>query len=241
MREIRGLTRDIVTKVKGFGEKPIEGEFATLDVKCPKCSEGPFKEDYRTYTCANCALRIWKSMAGREFEPEEVRALLTDLRVGPLNGFVSKMGRQFSAVVTLDPKNDFKPTFEFESDLAARAEEQADLSQLTPIAPCPVCKKGSVFELEKTYACENALHPSPGKDCDLRIGKVILQKQIPPEQMRKLLVEGRTDLLNGFISKKGKARAFSAHLTLNNKGKIGWEFPPRAEKRGGKPPAAKAA
>ncbi len=27
MQEIRGLTREIVDKVKGFGEKPIEGEF----------------------------------------------------------------------------------------------------------------------------------------------------------------------------------------------------------------------
>src|SRR5208282_5761655 len=56
MLQIRGLTREIVEKVKGFGEKPIEGEFVTLEITCPQCGGGPFKEDYRTYTCAGCGL-----------------------------------------------------------------------------------------------------------------------------------------------------------------------------------------
>jgi DNA topoisomerase III len=39
--------------------------------------------------------------------------------------------------------------------------------------------------------------------------------------MRKMLSEGKSDLLKRFISKKG--RPFDAILTLR-KGKIGWEF-----------------
>lgn len=45
----------------------------------------------------------------------------------------------------------------------------------------------------------------------------------------------------GFVFKKGKARPFSAFLTLNPKGKIGWEFPPREAKGKGKPAARKQA
>jgi len=240
MHQIRGLTREIVEKVKGFGENPIEGQFTTLDIACPQCGGGPYKEDYRTYTCASCGLRVWKSMAGREFEPEEVRQLLTTGRVGPLDGFRSKMGRAFSAIVKLGPEN--KPEFEFENaNGSSAADEAVDLAILTPLAPCPVCKAGSVYELEKAYACENNLRSQPGKKhCELRIGKVILQKGISTDQMRKLLTEGKTGLIAGFVSKKGKARPFSAFLTLDAKGKIGWEFPPR-ESKAKKPAPVKAA
>jgi DNA topoisomerase-3 len=234
MQQIRGLTREIVEKVKGFGEKPIEGEFITLDIQCPQCGGGPIKEDYRTYTCASCGLRVWKSMAGREFEPEEVKQLLTQGRVGPLDGFRSKMGRAFSAVVKLGKEG--KPEFEFENGNGAggAADEAVDLTALTPVAPCPVCRAGQVYELEKAYVCENHLKSQSGKTCELRIGKVILQKAISTDQMSKLLTEGKTGLIAGFVSKKGKARPFSAFLTLNPKGKIGWEFPPRENKPGRK-------
>ena len=199
MEQIRGLTREIVEKVKGFGEKPIEGEFITLDIACPQCGGGPIKEDYRTYTCASCGLRVWKSMAGREFEPDEVKQLLTEGRVGPLDGFRSKMGRAFSAIVKLGAEH--KPEFEFENDNGAggRADEAVDLTTLTAIAPCPVCQAGQVYELEKAYACENNLRGQPGKTCEMRIGKVILQKAISPDQMRKLLTEGKTGLIAGFV------------------------------------------
>jgi len=44
-----------------------------------------------------------------------------------------------------------------------------------------------------------------------------------------MLTAGKSDLLEGFISKRNK-RPFAAHLTLdltNKTGKLGFEFPPR--------------
>ena len=67
------------------------------------------------------------------------------------------------------------------------------------------------------------------------MGKKILQRDIPREQVSKLLANGKTDLLPRFISKKGKP--FSAFLVLGNKGKVEFEF----EKREKKPPAKKPA
>lgn len=231
MRQIRELTSDIVAKVKGFGEKPIEGEFVTLEVKCPKCGGGPFKEDYRTYTCANCGLRIWKSMAGREFEPDEVRALLTEGRVGPLHGFVSKMGRPFIASVKLGAES--KPEFEF-ADRDGAEGQTIDPAVHAAIGLCPVCRKGKVYALDNSYACEFAV--ATPKTCTFRVGKVILQKEIPKEQVQKLITTGKTDLLPKFISKKG--RPFSAHLKLD-KGKVGFEFAEKVPKAK-KAPARKA-
>ena len=60
--------------------------------------------------------------------------------------------------------------------------------------------------------------------------KVILQREIPPDQVVKMLETGRTDLLPRFISKKG--RPFSAYLKLDKLGKVGFEFEPRAPREG---------
>ena len=83
------------------------------------------------------------------------------------------------------------------------------------------------------YVCENAVGPK--KSCDFRSGRLILQQPIEREQMKKLLETGRTALLTGFVSKKG--RKFKAFLVKQPDGRIGFEFQPRAPKE--KPPAEK--
>src|SRR6185436_2456693 len=92
--------------------KTVEGKFKDLDVRCPKCGGGPFKESFKAYECANpeCKLIIWKSMSGRE--REEVAKLLTEKRVGTLEGFRSKLGRAFNAVIMLDTE-EWKQKFDF--------------------------------------------------------------------------------------------------------------------------------
>ena len=64
------------------------------------------------------------------------------------------------------------------------------------------------------------------------MSRTILQREIPPEQVVKLLTEGKTDLLNKFVSKKG--RPFSAYLKLEKTGKVTFEFEPRANDGKGK-------
>ena len=70
MEQIRGLTTDIVSKVRGGMGTVVEGHFHDLEVPCPKCGSERFKESFKAYECANpeCKLLIWKSMAGRELE-----------------------------------------------------------------------------------------------------------------------------------------------------------------------------
>jgi len=220
MTQIRDFTREIVDKAKNFEGDSVSGNFEVLEVKCPRCGNGPFDEDYRTFKCRSCELIIWKTMAGRLFDRAEVEALLTQKRVGPLEGFRSKMGRKFNAPVKLG--EDFKQQFDF-GENGSGGPLAIDTTKHQAIGPCPVCHKGQVYELENAYACENAL--ANPKTCTFRVSKVILQREIPREQVQKLMTAGKTDLLPKFISKKG--RPFSAHLKLDN-GKIGFEF---AEKK----------
>jgi hypothetical protein len=120
------------------------------------------------------------------------------------------------------------------------AREKIDPATHEALGPCPACHKGQVYVLDRAYACENAV-ASP-KTCTFRIGKIILQREIPREQVQKLITTGKTDLLHKFISKKG--RPFSAYLKLEND-KVGFEFAPRAAKAkkstAKKPPASEPA
>jgi DNA topoisomerase-3 len=85
-----------------------------------------------------------------------------------------------------------------------------------------------------SYVCEKSVGTS--RSCDFRSGKIILQRQIEVDQMRKLLSTGRTDLLHRFISKKG--RPFSAFLVKGPDGKVGFEFAPRGKSSEGTPSGA---
>jgi DNA topoisomerase-3 len=225
MAGIKDFTREIVEKAKNFEGDSVGGNFEVLEVKCPRCGGGPFDEDYRTFKCRSCELIVWKTMAGRLFDRSEIETLLRDGRVGPLEGFRSKMGRKFNAPVKLG--EDFKQQFDFGENGSGGALA-IDKARHEAIGLCPVCHKGQVYDLENAFACENAL--ATPKTCTFRVSKMILQREIPREQVVKLMTVGKTDLLPRFISKKG--RPFSAHLKLEN-GKIGFQFAekkPRAKK-----------
>jgi DNA topoisomerase-3 len=86
-----------------------------------------------------------------------------------------------------------------------------------------------VFEQPMAYLCEKSV--GPNKSCDFRSGKVILQQEIAPEQMRKLLDDGRTDILRGFVSNRTR-RKFAAFLVRKPDGGVGFEFEPRAPRAG---------
>jgi DNA topoisomerase-3 len=223
MKEIKEFTREIVEKAKHFEGDSVGGNFAPLDVKCPKCGGGPFEEDYRTFKCKSCGLIVWKTMAGRLFDRAEMETLLREGRVGPLEGFRSKMGRKFNANVKLGEEG--KQQFDF-GENGNGEQEKIDPARHEALGLCPICLKGQIYVVDRAYACENAI-ASP-KTCTFRVSKMILQREIPKEQAQKLIATGKTDLLPKFISKKG--RPFSAHLKLEN-GKIGFEFAPRAPRK----------
>jgi len=234
MRGIADMTRHVVERAKSYEHDTVPGDFGTLTARCPKCG-GEVHERYKNFLCANegCGWSLFKVILGRQFEIAEVEELLAKGKVGPLQGFRSKQGRPFNALMKLGGPPEFKAEFDFGNgqggspgDGEGRPPEAApDFTGQTPLGKCPKCGS-AVFDAGMNYVCEKAV--GPGKSCTFKTGKVILQQAIAPEQLGKLLAAGKTDLLKDFVSNK-TGRKFEAFLVLKD-GDVKFEFAPRQKR-----------
>ncbi len=253
MADIASMTERMVKKAKEYDRDTIPGDYATLQAPCPTCG-GVVKENYRRYTCtgadgtsAGCGFSFGKSPAGRTFELAEVEQFLRDHRIGPLDGFRSKAGWPFTAEMALkfdEEAKTHKLEFDFGDDKAEETGELVDFGAQESLGVCPKCG-AAVYEHGKNYVCGKSV-PTLAQatpSCDFKTGQVILQQPIERAQMHKLLGEGKTDLLDKFVSMRTR-RAFKAHLVWDAEaGKVNFEFapskfPPRKPAAGS---AAKAA
>ena len=231
MTDIAAMTRQIVERARNYESDTVPGDYATLQTPCPNCG-AVVKENYKRFACTQCDFSITKIPGGRQFELPEVETLLKEKVIGPLSGFRSKMGRPFSAILKITDEH--KLEFDFgqgnEDDENA---EPIDFSDQTTLGACPKCGN-RVFAHGMSYVCEKSV--GPDKSCDFRSGREILQQPIEPDQMRRLLTDGRTELLTGFVSSRTR-RKFKAFLVRQPDGKVSFEFdnskvrPPKAAGR----------
>ncbi len=231
MGHITGKTREMVDRIK-HGELPDEA-FSVLKTPCPRCG-GQIREGYKKFECQGCDYKLWKVVASRQWAPEEMDELLSKGQIGPVQGFRSKMGRAFAAIIKLNA--DKMPEFDFGQTDAEGEGEAVDFSGQETLGACPKCQ-ANVYEHGMSYVCEKSV--GPGRSCDFRSGKIILQQEIGRGEMQKLLQEGKTSLLKGFVSSRTR-RKFSAFLVRGADGKVGFEFEARAPKAPAKGKAVKA-
>ncbi len=244
MQEIAQITQRIVKRAKEYDSDTIPGDYADLKTPCPHCG-GLVKENYRRFACEKCGFSISKIPGGRAFEYDEAEAFIANKEIGPLQGFRSKMGRPFAAIIKLvaipeDDKDYPNAGFKLEFDFGNSQEddlEEVDFSDQTSLGACPKCSS-AVYEHGMKYLCERSVGPT--KSCDFSTGKVVLQQEISKEQVSKLLGEGKTDLLTNFKSNR-TGRGFKAYLARQPDGKISFEFEAPAKKRAAPKAPAKSA
>ena len=110
LRDIEGYTRKITTELlacdKIFGHK-------ASGCACPKCGTGTMQFYGKVVRCDNpdCALPVFRQIAGRTLTDTEMTDLLANGKTGVLSGFKSKQGKPFSAAVAFDA--DFNTKFVF--------------------------------------------------------------------------------------------------------------------------------
>ena len=253
MHEIAAMTEHIVKKAKEFDRDTIPGDYATLNTPCPKCG-AVVKENYRRYACVGkdgasegCGFSISKIPGGRTFEAAEAEQFIRDKKIGPLDGFRSKAGWPFTAEIALkysEEDQNWKLEFDFGDDKNAESGEIVEFGDSESLGNCHKC--GSpVYEHGSNYVCSKSVptHAQATPSCDFKSGKIILQQPVAREQMTKLLAEGKTDLLDKFVSMRTR-RAFKAFLQWDPEaGKVNFAFEPRTSKypaRGGKTPTTNA-
>ena len=234
MSEIKDLTRNIVEVTRSYTDEIVNRPFPDLNAPCPECGGMVHKQTDGLFQCYNpeCSFKIKKHIASHELTENEARELMTNKRVGPIETFKNRFGQPFTAELTIEKKKKtWKVEFIFEGD-DLREEELKNLTDEQVICEAPLGDgsdtKIKVYESERAY-----LAPQMATKVDergVRISKTILDKEIPQEQAIKLFAEGKTDLMPGFRSKKG--RRFAAHLKLDYvTGKLEFEFAPRKSKK----------
>lgn len=105
------------------------------------------------------------------------------------------------------------------------SKEHASSSVVIKSFKCPKCTQISLQLLPKITKCV-----APG--CGLILWPTIAQRPITDQEMHILISQGRTQVLEGFVSKTGNC--FAAALVLDvATWKVGFEFAPRATEQTG--------
>jgi len=211
----------------------------------PSPTDGkPLRETLRGYKSQDGELMVYKVIGNRKMDESEIRDILAKGQIGPLDGFRSKAGKPFSAVLRYNPEEK-KVGFVFDGQRDATGAVKIDFTGLKPLMPAPA-KFGpgsEIYETPQSYVVRQVVN---GEDKVLaRLSRRILSRDIPLEQFMKLLENSKTDLLEKFWSQRTR-RPFSAFLVLKPDGSTGFEFLPRAPKdpnapkkpRGKRKPAA---
>jgi len=218
--EIRGYTREIVGKAKEFNFETLSANDPPLG-PCPVCKERQVREEGFFYPCEGvsektCEVRIWKEKQGRYLDRHTVETLLREGNTPPVAGFFTRDGKGYSARLSLDDQGQVQILPSQEQELAPLLTEDD-----TPLGPCPQCEEGQILTAPEGYICSK----SKETDCSFKFPARLCQRAMSGEETRAYLNQGRTEILEGFISKRG--RPFRASLVRGEKGKIQWEFPPR--------------
>ena len=183
----------------------FERETVTDAIPCPKCSS-PLEIVPWGYVCKNeeCGFKAGHTIAGRTLSHAEMRTLLRTGKSDLLSGFKSKKGTTFSATLTLG--DDGNIGFEFSDD--ARAKTPTNYK-------CPKCGK-TLLDSGNRLICEGSdvttsnnengdptLTPDTAPTCDFVFYKTIAGHVMSDEEIAELFNNGTTQIISGFLTKKG--------------------------------------
>lgn len=234
MDGICAMTTQIVDKARNFVEEEVESH----EVDIPNPIDGSkLIETFRAYKSKDGKFIIYKTIGNRKISEEEVRELVTKGKVGPLEGFKSKMGRPYTATLKLD--ENFAVKFQFGDNPDGTERRPENLEDAPVVGKCPKsamglckCKTGELVETETAYVCR--CPKGEERKCSFRLGKTMLSHTITREEIESLTNTGKTPVIEDFVSKRTKKK-FSAALALDARGGISFEFAKKTGGRGAKP------
>ena len=189
------------------------------DVSCPLCG-GDIVQTPFGYGCANykkddpesCRFSIGK-MGEKTLNEAQVKQLLTEGRTATIRGFKSKTGKKFDARIALNKDESGRITglkYDFSDVEAPKLKD----------VKCPLCG-GDMVKTPFGYGCANYKKGDP-ESCRFSVGQIAGVK-LKEAQVKELLTNGKTGVIEGFIAKTGMK--FDAPLKLTKEGQITFDFP----------------
>ncbi len=173
--------------------------------------------------------RIGRLMCQKAITREVAIQLVTDGKTELIKAFISKKGRPFDAYLK---REGAKFSWEFPprapkvdkdgNPIARKSKAPPDLSAAIVLEQSKAFK-GEVLQAGDSYYVRR---PDQDNRIVFTMKRHICQKEIPPGELHNLLENGRTNLIEGFTSKRNQP--FNAFLVLSKtRTKADFEFPPR--------------
>jgi DNA topoisomerase-3 len=246
MAEITAYTAEVVDRAKSFEYDDLYDADDVLG-DCPACGR-PVIEMAWFYRCQEqpdvsredgCPMRFWKDTSGRYLDRQTVRALLSDGKTGPLDGFTARNGRTYKGYIELDREAWQIKVRSLGYNEGEGVSDQPEYEvNLEPLGRCPFDEDCQVVESPTQFVCERALkREEPGADdaqapkgCGFVLPRTVCKREITREEAQVYVRMGKTELLSDFTSRFG--RPFAATLVLKKNGRHGFEFQPREGRSG---------
>ena len=173
--------------------------------------------------------RVGKLMCQKAITQENAVQLVSVGKTDLITGFTSKKGRPFDAFLK---REGARISWEFPprkprigkdgKPIERKAKAPPDLSKAEVLGESKL-HNGELVQTEDTYYVRK---PDQDNRIVFKLSRQLCQKDIPVEEVQRLLTEGKSNLIEGFVSKRGSN--FSAYLVLPpKKDKADFEFPPR--------------
>lgn len=221
MKIIFDKAEEMVDRIKNHDRTQLFKDKNTIGC-CPKCEE-PLSETVLSYICPKnegkgngCDFVFWKNTSGRWFDRTTAARLLSQKELTDLHGFFNRNGEPYVASVKITDSGAVEFLGGGESTSSSDDDELCD---------CPVCSRGTIRKNATMFACDN-------QECKFRgLSQEMCKRNITADEAKIIFVEGKSKLLDDFISKKG--RPFSAYLKLDGN-RVKFEFPPRKAAAGAK-------
>ena len=165
------MTEHIVGQAKGYESDTIPGDFGTLDGALPEMRRRGARELQEVPVPVVRRSASGRSWAAGSSSVTEADTLLRERRVGPLEGFRSRLGKPFSASIKLNDAN------EVAFDFGDGGGDDRPKRPTSPGSSRSVRARSATRASSKLRRRTCAKRRSgPDKTCDFRSGRVILQR-----------------------------------------------------------------
>lgn len=163
---------------------------------------------------------VYTILDGGEFLIESIARLGIVMDKYKTSELGKALKKVFHGEITVDDsvklaEREIKEIFDNSRKLAESAPKVDTGKYGEIVGKCPLCGR-NVVRGKQNYGC---MGYSDG--CEFKMGVRICQRDVPIFEVRRLLAEGKTSKLTGFISKKGKF--FSGYLIIKD-GEVVFDF-----------------